>query len=179
VAANTSRGKSMLAQYSVPIMDTPIEHAAAQELPVQSDFEQMDFALTEQEVEVIRTRVLRRCALSSRVAKNKLPWYFHYEFGVDLMEAGDARMALDALTLGANKREDSRRDSRMYGMWYIDYLPYYQIALANARLGNWENARNAIELSNAFGEFSPEDVDFESFAQLEKLIAQKIEGGGS
>jgi hypothetical protein len=113
------------------------------------------------------------------MAENKLPWYFYYEFGVELLKSGDPQRAVEAFVLGANVREDPSRNKRMYGMWYIDYLPYYQLALAHSKLGNWESARDAIETSENFGEFSPDDSDYESFTSLNQLIQSNLQQGDS
>lgn len=39
-------------------------------------------------------------------------------------DAGDAQRALNSFTVGAKIRQESKRGKRMYGMWFIDYLPY-------------------------------------------------------
>jgi tetratricopeptide (TPR) repeat protein len=179
IASRTEDGRNMIQNYSGLIKDEPVDHAVAQDVIDFRDYERKEFTLSDMEVEAVRDEVLRRCALSTDVAGNKLPWYFHYLFGQGLMEAGDAQRALDSYVLGANLREDSRRNKRMYGMWYIDYIPYYKIALAHAKLGNWKNARDAMELSSVFGEFTPRDGDFEAYSQLEELIARQIDDGGS
>ncbi len=158
MSAQSEAGTRLINEYAANIMTAS---AAGEDEPFPDvagvsyrDFERQEFTLTDESVELIRSAVLKRCAVSADVDKNKLPWYFHYEFGVDLMEAGDAQRALDAFVLGANVRESSKRGKRMYGMWFVDYLPYYQIALAHAKLGNWEHAQDAIRVSEQFGEFS-------------------------
>ena len=180
VAERTEAGRRLLERYDDPILAAAAKTAAEQHAAPQAfhDYERKDVVLSDDDVDAIRASVLRRCALSNKVAADKLPWYFHYEFGLELLDAGDPQRALDALVLGANKREDSHRDSRMYGMWYIDYLPYYQIALAHAKLGNWANARSALELSSAFGEFKPMDPGYEAFQELEELVSRNT-GNGS
>jgi hypothetical protein len=130
-------------------------------------------ALSDEEVEIIMNRVLKRCSLSANADPNKLPWYFHYEFGVDLMEAGDSQRALDSFVNGANVRETPKRSKRMYGMWYIDYLPYYQIALAHSKLGNWQSAEEAFRTSQQFGEIDDQAPDWEEYQALEDLIRNR------
>jgi hypothetical protein len=53
-------------------------------------------------------------------------------------------------------------------MWFMDYLPYLQIARAHTRLGNRECALDALRLSQELGEVSPDDRDV---AELEGLLA--------
>jgi hypothetical protein len=129
--------------------------------------------LSEQQLQDLRRNVLRRCALSSKIDQNKLPWYFHYEFGVALLNAGDAERSLEALQLGANLRQEPKRDKRMYGMWYIDYLPYFQIARAHSRLGEWEEASAAIQLSDELEHISRRDYAFDSYSELRARIAEQ------
>jgi hypothetical protein len=174
VAPQSETGKLLLEHYATDIMKAPLDDSEFVSLPQSSPVETQSTWLTDNEVDLIRAQVLKRCALSSKLAENKLPWYFHYEFGVNLMQAGDAKRAVDALLVGANIREDPKRSKRMYGMWYIDYLPYYQIALAHSKLGNWESALGAIQTSENFGEFKPGDPGFESFAALNELINSNL-----
>jgi hypothetical protein len=122
---------------------------------------------------------IRRCVSSIDRADDKLPWFFYYQCGVDLMKAGDAKMAVSAFEIGANALDDPSRDKRMYGMWYVDYLPYYHIAMAYSQLGNWESANTAIESSMANGEFLPADPDYESFSALEQLIKSNLKHNDS
>ncbi len=179
IAPTTETGRKLLEKYAVDIMSAPLDEPGFVSSPQSSPVDSQTFSLSDMEVELIRAQVLNRCALSSKLEGNKLPWYFHYEFGVHLMQAGDPKRAVDAFTMGANVREDPSRDKRMYGMWFIDYLPYYQIALAQSQLGNWESAYDAIQTSANFGEFSPTDPDYESFLVLNRLIKSNLEKSDS
>ena len=96
------------------------------------------------------------------------------------MNAGDAQRAIEAFELGAVALKDSRRGKRMCaGMWYIDYLPYYQIALAYSQLGNWESADAAIQTSENQGEFSPTDPDYDNYSALDQLIKSNLKHNDS
>ena len=179
VAIETEKGKLLLDRYAAKIMSVPLDDTEFVSGPQSSPVDSHSYSLSENEVELIRAQVLNRCSLSSKVANNKLPWYFHYEFGVDLMNAGDSQRAIESFILGANVREDPSRNKRMYGMWYIDYLPYYQLALAHSKLGEWEDASVAIQTSENFGEFSPTDPDYEAFVSLNQLIKSNLESNDS
>lgn len=181
VAAETETGKGLLNLYAAQIMSAPLDGPELVMQPQSSPVAMADksYSISENEAQIIRAQVLKRCSLSSKVSDNKLPWYFHYEYGRNLMEAGDSQRALEAFTMGANLSEDPRRDKRMYGMWFIDYLPYYQIALAHSKLGDWESAQHAIQTSENFGEFSPADPDYEAFTALEQLIERNLENNDS
>jgi hypothetical protein len=124
------------------------------------------------EIEMIKARVLSRCGLSSRLAENKLPWYFHYEYGIELINEGAASHAIEPLQMTANLKSKPVRGERMYGMWFVNYLPYFQISLAYAELGDWENAWDAIRISEEMVEFSPGDFEYDKFTALKELIEQ-------
>jgi len=174
VAARTDTGKRLLESYATKIMTASVDDEEYVSTPQSSPVASDAYLLSDNEVELIRAQVLNRCAIDSKLVKNKLPWYFYYEFGVDLMKAGDARRAVESFQLGANLREDPSRNKRMYGMWYVDYLPYYQLALAHSKLGEWEQAHEAILTSENFGEFSPGDPDYDNFLALNKLIETNL-----
>lgn len=175
-APKTDTGKHLLGLYAADIMSAPLrsrEHVSAAAIDGAVDGgAELDSNLHPGEKSVA-SKILKRCI---GAAKNEeLPWYFHYKCGVDLMQAGEAQRAVEAFQMGANAREDSSRGKRMYGMWYIDYLPYYQIALAQSKLGDWQSARAAIIMSSKFGEFSPMDPDYGSFLELDELIRENLE----
>jgi len=179
VAARTETGRLLLERYAAKIMTANVEEGDYAFVPQSSPVASNTYSLSDNEVELIRAQVLNRCAIDSKLSKNKLPWYFYYEFGMDLMKAGDAKRAIEAFQLGANLREDPSRNKRMYGMWYIDYLPYYQIALAHSKLGEWQQAHEAILTSENFGEFSPNDPDYASFSELDRLIKSNLKNNDS
>lgn len=133
----------------------------------------------EYEVNLIRQRVLRKCGLSADISPDKLPWYFHYEFALELLDAGHAQKALTVLYRSAAKRTIPKRGARMYGMWFVDYLPYYQIAATHAQLGNWTCARQALEKAEHFGVFKDEHADFEDYRKLRSLIHSRTAVYGS
>jgi hypothetical protein len=108
----------------------------------------------------IRREVLSRCRLPADSKAADAPWYFHYELGLSLLgDHGDPQRALDALIDSVDRRPEPQRKARLYGMWFLDYLPYIQIAKAHAQLGNRECALDALRLSQEMGEVSPGDRD--------------------
>lgn len=115
--------------------------------------------LSEQEMARIRREVLSRCRLPADSKAPEAPWYFHYELGLSLAEHGDPQRALDALIDSVDRRPEPQRKARLYGMWFLDYLPYLQIARAHAQLGNRECALDALRLSQELGEVVPGDRD--------------------
>lgn len=183
LAMKSETGIKLINKYAADIMTAPPSNDSdlLPQMSVASyeDIGQGEYIISDENAELIRSAVLQRCAVSAKLDENKLPWYFHYEYGVDLMEAGDPQRALETLVLGANIREESKRNKRMYGMWFIDYLPYYQIALAHSKLGNWESAYDAIKTSVNFGEFQPGDSNYEEFSRLDEQIKNKLNSNDS
>jgi hypothetical protein len=51
-------------------------------------------------------------------------------------------------------------------MWFMDYLPYLEIARAHARLGNWDCAKSALAFSRQANEVSAHDKEFAEFRSL-------------
>jgi tetratricopeptide (TPR) repeat protein len=142
------------------------------EKPERASFRQYDRKaprLPEAEVARIRREVLSRCRLPADAKASEAPWYFHYELGLSLAEHGDPQRALDALIDAVDRRPEPQRKARLYGMWFLDYLPYLQIARAHAKLGNRECALDALRLSEDLGEVSPEDRDAR---ELKALLAE-------
>jgi hypothetical protein len=127
-------------------------------------------SLTPEVAEALRRKVLEQCGLADAKGDN-LPWYFHFEYGRSLLDAGDARRAVGQLSQAAEMNPTPRSGKRMYGMWYVDYFPYYQLAMAHAQLGNWPCAADAIELSRAMGETTA-GVDVTRYAALGNAIAK-------
>lgn len=166
-------GRQLWDHYALPIMASDAEVAAGRS--DYRDFDRKPYLISEDEAEKIKTEVLRRCAITGDGPRGDLPWYFHYEYGMELMEAGDPQRALDQLIMAANRKEDSKRHSRMYGMWFMNYLPYYSIAQVHTKLGNWQCAMDAMRLSAKYGEFSPLDPGFEQYSDLQKLILRQNE----
>ncbi len=122
--------------------------------------------LSEREALDLRAEVLARCQLKPETRPQEAPWYFHYELGRDYYRRGDPQRALDALILAASQRADPGHGARIYGMWFMDYLPYLEIARAHARLGNWDCAQNALEFSRQAKEVSEHDQEFADFRSL-------------
>jgi tetratricopeptide (TPR) repeat protein len=192
-ASTTESGQILIESYGAQIMNAPLTAPVTASIiaapinekplpvadpkPLEQDFQVV--SLSENEVDTIRQQVLKDCEFCTDVSENKMPWYFHYKMGVDLMAAGDVERALESFKIGVSLRTQSSRDSRTYGMWYIDYLPYYQIAMAYAKLGNWKNAQTAISVSDRLGEFSPRDRDYEEFTELQVLIANHAQDNES
>jgi len=164
----------VLLRSDVPKASAP---AAGGGVPKYRDYERQPPVLSDRELEDVRAEVLARCQLKPETKAIEAPWYFHYELGRDLYRRGDPQRALDALIEAASRRADPGHGARIYGMWFMDYLPYLEIARAHARLGNWDCAQNALDFSRRAGEVSEHDKEFAEFRNLaletEKQLRRK------
>jgi len=129
--------------------------------------------LSEADYEQIRSGVLNRCQLKAETSSSGAPWYFHYELGKELVKRGDPQRALDAFIDAVNDRTLPHRGARLYGLWFTDYLPYFEIARAHRALGNWDCAANALTFSRRLEEVSPKDPEYDEFRRLMKEVAAK------
>jgi hypothetical protein len=139
---------------------------APSRLPTYRDFDPRPPVLTESELEEVKREVLSRCGLTSSRRAAQLPWYYHWELGLELARRGDPQRALDALLVAAQRRGESRRGARMYGMWFTDYLPYFQIARLHVELGNWHCAADALRRSQEKGEVPPTANEYPELLEL-------------
>lgn len=114
--------------------------------------------------------VLNQAELASRIAANKLPWYYFYEKGVKALKADAASEAITALQMAVLLKPESAREVRMYGMWFVDYLPYFYLSMAFKESGDLDLAGQAIVLSETAGEFAPADPGYEQFVILRESI---------
>jgi hypothetical protein len=129
-------------------------------------------SLTPDEVDRLRRKVLAQCGLPDAPASG-LPWYFHFEFGRELLTNGDPRRAIGELSMAVDLNPVPHAAKRMYGMWYVDYFPYYQLALAHSALGNWTCAANAMRLSQLTESASSEHFDMVKYSSLRRQIEGK------
>lgn len=154
VAAESEIGRSLLVAYEL-LLRGGADGTSAR--PRYAVYEQKPPVLTEQEFKLLRDDVLRKCNLPADTNLTKAPWYANYELGLELERKGDPPRALRHFIDAVAKRPNPARHARMYGMWLIDYYPYFHIARAHARLENWDCAKNALDISSRLREL-PTDV---------------------
>ncbi len=173
VARQSEAGSRLLAAYEILILGAPSEPAGPSPetitvKPRYAVYERRPPLLADVEFRRLQQEVLSRCRLAAGETE-KAPWYFHYELGLELDKRGDHQRALDAFVEAANKRAQPQHLARIYGVWFVDYLPYVQIARAHARLGNLECARDALALSRRLGEVTEKD---KSYAEIKALLKE-------
>ena len=139
------------------------------------EYDSQAVVLTEEEFRKTQKLVATRCGLAAKNDLKSAPWYFHYELALELTKQGDAQRALDSMIVATEDRPDPQRSARMYGMWFIDYLPYYEIARIHAELGNWECARDALRLSESKGEVTQDHEEFDEFWTLRDEVTARAD----
>ncbi len=127
--------------------------------------------------EALRRKILVQCGLGDK--HDTLPWYFHFEYGRALLDAGDARRAVEQLSQSVELNPVPRADKRLYGMWFTDYLPYFRLAEAHAQLDNWPCAAQAMQLSRSSGEAGIGRVDPQRVRALQEEIDRNVETIGA
>ena len=142
--------------------------------PPVKDSSRPPATISEEEFAALRGRVLARCNLSPATDPAKAPWYFHYELGLELERRGDAQRALDALLAATDRRPLPRRNARMYGMWFTEYRPYFEIAKVQFALGHWQCAADALRISGGEQEVVQGETDYSDFLELQSNLIHRL-----
>ena len=147
MAVKSEVGRPLLVAYQLLLRGD-----AVGKLPRYAVYEKKAGVLSEGEFNLLRNDVLMKCDLSPDTKLANAPWYAHYELGLALEKKGDYPRALTHFIDAVAKRPNPQKQARMYGMWLIDYYPYFHIARSHVRLENWRCAKNALDISERLGE---------------------------
>ena len=128
--------------------------------------------ISDAEFRQLRQDVLAQCDIP--LDSKKAPWYARYELGLELERKGDYSRALGELIEAVEQRPNPQQRARMYGMWLIDYFPYFHIARSHVRLENWQCAKNALDISQKVNEVPPSAPEFAEFLALQQETAKKL-----
>lgn len=130
--------------------------------------------ISETEFNQLRQDVLTKCNLPADSKPAQLPWYARYELALQLERKGDYPRALIQLIDAVALRPDPQQRARMYGMWLIDYYPYFHIARSHVRLENWQCAKNALDISQKINEIPTTAAEFQEFLALQQETAKRL-----
>ncbi len=100
------------------------------------------------------------------------PWYVPYDQGLREQERGEWQASLAALSQALAEKPHSQLKARTYGLWFVDYLPHYHMAIAYARLGDRQNALRQVALEQDDGAIR------EAPDELERMQRLSTELGG-
>jgi hypothetical protein len=73
-----------------------------------------------------------------------------------------------------DRRELPQTFTRIYGMWFIDYFPYYNIGLAHYHLRNWKCATQSFRLSQMLEDIPTNSVQFYRLRELDSEAEQQL-----
>jgi len=74
-------------------------------------------------------------------------WWNYYERGLSFAEGEFYGEAVVDLKEAIQQREKDQRMARTYGMHFIDYFPHRELGIIHYQVGNFEAARDELELS--------------------------------
>jgi len=111
------------------------------------------------------------------VATSGLPWYVSYETGLAYMESGDWLNAIENLKDALAANGIPRRYARTYGMWFITYIPYYELGEAYFNQGMWALALRYLETSDRLGEVKEMEAESRNLKSLLEEARAKAAGG--
>jgi hypothetical protein len=96
---------------------------------------------------LLAQQVAAQCGQRPAARRDDMPWYYHYTLAHELADHGDWIGSLQQLALALDRRSDSGKFVRTYGMGFVDYRPWFDMGRAHSHLGNWQCSRDALELS--------------------------------
>jgi hypothetical protein len=143
------------------------------EEPSLRDFTRKPFLLSETEVAKIKEEIRTRCHLPE-AGEITYPWYYHYELGLAMQKRKDWQRALDSMLTSLDRRERPQKFTRIYGMWFIDYFPYYNIGLAHYHLKNWKCAAQSFRLSQMLEDIPTNSAQFYRLRELDSEAEQQL-----
>ncbi len=170
MAARSEVGRPLLVAYQLLLRGD-----AAGKFPRYAVYEKKAPTLSESEFNLLRNDVLTKCDLPLDMKLGNAPWYANYELGLALERKGDYSRALIHFIDAVAQRPDPQKQARMYGMWMIDYYPYFHIARSHVRLENWQCAKNALEISQKLEEIPGNAPEISELLSLQRETERKLQ----
>ncbi|MCK6682718.1 MAG: hypothetical protein L6R30_09920 [Thermoanaerobaculia bacterium] len=103
--------------------------------------------LTPEEIAQLERETARACGIRPDVPESRLPWFYSYVLAGKLLERGEATQALGQLNRALRKRPRPAKGERVYGLWFLDYLPYSMLARIHDSLNQPECAQHARDVA--------------------------------
>jgi tetratricopeptide (TPR) repeat protein len=169
MAARSEVGRPLLVAYQLLLRGD-----GAGKFPRYAVYEKKAPTLSEAEFNVLRNDILMKCDLPPDMKLSNAPWYANYELGLALERKGDYSRALTHFIDAVAQRPDPQKQARMYGMWMIDYYPYFHIARSHVRLENWQCAKNALEISQRLSEIPGSAPELNELLSLQRETERKL-----
>lgn len=163
VAAKSEVGRPLLVAYQLLLRGGGNSYAVYSPKPP---------VISDAEFKQLREDVMTKCNVAPDTSK--APWYARYELGLELERKGDYSRALGELIDAVALRPNPQQRARMYGMWLVDYYPYFHIARSHVRLENWQCAKNALDISQKVNEIPPTAPEFHEFLAMQQETAKRL-----
>lgn len=170
VAIKSEAGRSLLVAYQLLLRGDSTGKFAR---PAYAVYAESPPVLSEDDFNTLRNDILTKCNLPDSKLSNA-PWYARYELALELERKGDYPRALRQLIDAVSLRPNPQRHARMYGMWLIDYYPYFHIAREHVRLENWACALNALDISQRLGEIPTDAPELNELLAMQQETARKL-----
>ncbi len=170
VAAKSEVGRPLLVAYQLLLRG---DASGKYSRPAYAVYAAKPPVISEAEFKQLREDVMTKCNLAPDTTK--APWYARYELGLEMERKGDYSRALTELIDAVSLRPNPQPRARMYGMWLIDYYPYFHIARSHVRLANWQCAKNALDISQKVNEIPATAPEFQEFLALQQETARRLE----
>lgn len=169
VAAKSEVGRPLLVAYQLLLRGDTTGRFSK---PAYAMYSPKAPLLSDSEFKQLRQDVLTKCNVAPDTSK--APWYARYELALELERKGDYSRALGELIDAVAARPNPQTHARMYGMWLIDYYPYFHIARSHVRLENWQCAKNALDISQRLGEIPPASPEFQELMAMQAETAKRL-----
>lgn len=167
VAAKSDAGGALLVAYQMLINE-------ATPLPRYEMFDPSKELLPDDEFEKLKSQVLRGADIGPDMKLADAPWYVHYELALELEKKGDHTRAIASFVEALHRKPNPQRHVRTYGMWLMDYYPYFHIAKNQAALENWNAAADAITISERLREVPYEAAEYNELERLRFTVARYL-----
>lgn len=167
VAAKSEAGGALLVAYQLLINE-------ATPLPRYEMFDPAKEILPDEEFEKLKSQVLRGADVAPGTKIADAPWYVHYELALELERKGDHARAIASFVDALHRKPNPQRHVRTYGMWLMDYYPYFHIAKNQAALENWNGAADAITISERLREIPFDAAEYNELEKLRFMVSRHL-----
>jgi len=169
VASKSEVGRPLLVAYQLLLRG---DASGKYSRPAYAVYSAKPPVISDAEFKQLRQDVMTKCNIPPD--SKHAPWYARYELGLELERKGDYSRALGELIEAVALRPNPQPRARMYGMWLIDYYPYFHIARSHVRLENWQCAKNALDISQKVSEIPPSAPEFAELLALQQETAKRL-----
>jgi hypothetical protein len=104
-------------------------------------------SLSLEEVQKLESDTAKLCGVRLDSPNSRLPWFYHYVLAERLQEKGDGARALEQISRAIQRKPRPAMGQRIYGLWFLDYLPFSLLARIHDSLEQPECAEHARDVA--------------------------------